>query len=106
MSKRYGLAPGARWRHWDEEDEAVVYIEARFETHLLGEASVFLLESLSAAGQPMDEQALSQALLYGLPDIVAETAQEMQQEQQVREAQIRTLIHQLLSLGVIAEQTC
>ena len=91
---------------WDDEEEAVVYVESRFETHLLGEASVFLLESLASAGQGLAERELMLSLLSGLPDIDAETLQEAHQEQSTRESQALSLIQQLLSLGVIVEQAC
>ncbi len=106
MSKRYGLAPGVQWRHWGEEDEGVVYVLSRFETHLLSEAGVLVLESLAEAGQALEAQALIQALVQGLPEVEASSPQAVQQEQQIREAQAQSLIHQLLSLGVIAEHAC
>lgn len=104
--KRYGVAPGVLWRHWADEEEVVVYLESRFETHLLGEASLFLLDALASAGQILAERELMLSLLSGLPDIEAETSQEAQQVQQIRESQALALIQQLLALGVIVEQAC
>lgn len=82
--------------------DLVVYVEARFETHLLSWASGLLVVTLISADAACTSQRL-QELLFA-----AEPADELDGHCRADdgEALLAPLLTQLLSLGVLSEQPC
>lgn len=102
MPRRYALAPGLSWRRFDEE--TAVYVEARFETHLLSWSGGLLLELLDRAAAPCSAEQLRQ-LLFSEPEDAAIPRPADPQEQEQEQAVLDELLQRLLRLGLIAEHS-
>jgi|GEM_PF-1591180 len=93
MAGCYLIAPGVSWCKLD--DDTVVYVESRFETHLLSWAAGAVLDCLD---QPRDFDTLRQVLLGSdAPDEAAAPDEVVALE---------TLLQELLRLNVLAETPC
>lgn len=93
MAGCYLIAPGVSWRKL--EDDTVVYVESRFETHLLNWAAGTVLASLD---RPRSFDELRQVLLGSDEQDDATTPDEI--------SALETLLQELLRLNVLAETPC
>jgi hypothetical protein len=98
--RTFSIAAGVTVRRLG--DEVLVYVEARFETHLLSWASGLLVEALNSADAPCTSQQL-QTLLF-----TAEPADEADGDDSADdgEALLAPLLTHLLGLGVLSAQPC
>jgi len=101
MPRRYALAPGLSWRRF--EDETAVYVEARFETHLLSWSGGLLLELLDRAAAPCSAEQLRQQLFSEPEDSACDAAAAPRPADPQEQAVLDELLQRLLRLGVIAE---
>jgi hypothetical protein len=93
MAGRYLIAPGVSWRKLD--DETVVYVESRFETHLLNWAAGAVLDCLD---RPRGFDELWQAIVGSDEEDGVVAADEA--------AALQTLLQELLRLNVLTKTPC
>lgn len=86
----YRLAPGLRWRAWD--DGGVVHVEATGDTLLLDPAGTLVLEAV--AGGARDAAGVRAVLAEAAPDVAADRL----------DAWVGDLLEQLLRDGLLARK--
>ena len=86
--------------------DVVVYVEARFETHLLSWASGLLVETLNSANVPCTSQKLQELLFVDEPLDELDEGAGGDDATADGEAILAPLLTHLLGLGVISAQPC
>jgi hypothetical protein len=102
--RTFSIAAGVTVRRLG--DEVLVYVEARFETHLLSWACGLLVETLNSADAPLTSQQLQHRLFAAEPAGNDDDDGDGDDSADDGEALLAPLLTHLLGLGVLSAQPC